>query len=297
MKHAIRTALVLFAVTTSAQSQAAQVDAGDVRCKQHGPYYGRTDGICHEVGTKGPVLVINGGVESALPSTTMLNVHGEFVGDFTIPDVGSVDGQQGPWVCIDTAQSTSCAQKADFDDGASEIILDNGSEVGDMTLYWGDESNIDSDKGAVCVFRLQYQVAPAAADTLSWGIVGARNAIIQSSANNAFFHVEGANNNLLISSDDTSADDDDNDTGIDLVAGTFYEFMVSMSAIHDATAIDVRFFYRTTLGGDWTRLLSTTTFVYGADIATQPFVQVEKTSGTTVPDLLVDYIDCYWERS
>jgi hypothetical protein len=135
--------------------------------------------------------------------------------------------------------------------------------------------------------------------------MGAQADTVEAVANNAYFGVAGADLNLDIASDDASTDTDNTDTTVDLVAGTWYEFLISLNSMHGVTvndpdgasATDVHYFYRTSLGGDWTQLLASTTMTIGADIALQPFVQVEKTSGTSTPDLLVDYIKCYWERS
>jgi hypothetical protein len=284
---------------------ATNTNPDTIRCGNKGPYYGRTDGLCLDAETYAPGVVVNGTFDSMLSSSQFVAVEGEFVGDFTIPDVGSVDGAQGPWVATATNQTTSAVQNPDEDDGAVELLVDNGNEVGDITLYWGDESNIDSDKEPFCIFRVKIQTAPVAADTLSWGLMGAQADTVEAVANNAYFGVAGADLNLDIASDDASTDTDNTDTTVDLVAGTWYEFLISLNSMHGVTvndpdgasATDVHYFYRTSLGGDWTQLLASTTMTIGADIALQPFVQVEKTSGTSTPDLLVDYIKCYWERS
>ena len=293
------------AACTQVASAGTSINADAARCTAKGPYYGRTDGLCVDHDTRAPGVVVNGSFDSMMSSSLYIGVDGDFVGDVTIPDVGSVDGAQGPWVATATNQTTSVVQKADHDNGALELKLDNGNEVGDITLYWGDESNIDSDTEPFCVFRVMIQTAPAAADTLSFGLIGAQNDLIEAVTNNAYFGVAGADLNLDIASDDNSTDTDNTDTGVDLVAGTWYEFMISLNSMHGATRddtdgatpTDVHYFYRATLGGDWTQLLATTTMSIGADVALQPFVQVEKTVGTTTPDLLVDYIKCFWERS
>lgn len=300
--------IVLITLAAACVQQASadtSINADHARCMTKGPYYGRTDGICVDHDTRAPGVVVNGAFDSMFMSSAYISVEGEFAGDVTIPDVGSVDGAQGPWVATATNQTASAVQKADHDNGAIELKLDNGNEVGDITLYWGDESNIDSDTEPFCIFRVQIQVAPAAADTLSFGLMGAQNDLVESVTNNAYFGVAGADLNLDLASDDNSTDTDNTDTGVDLVAATWYEFMISLNSMHGAThddtngasPTDVHFFYRSTLGGDWTQLLTSTAFSIGADVQLQPFVQVEKTAGTTTPDLLVDYIKCYWERS
>ena len=312
MSQSITSKTVLAALLAALASACVQSAAADTsisadaaRCTAKGPYYGRTDGLCVDHDTRAPGVVINGTFEQMFSSSLYIGVNEDFVGDFVAPDVGTPDGSQGPWVSTATLQTTAVVQKADHDNGAVELKLDNGNEVGDITLYWGDESNIDSDTEPFCIFRVMIQTAPAAADTLSFGLMGAQNDLIESVANNAYFGVAGADLNLDVASDDASTDVDNTDTGVDVVAGTWYEFLVSLNSMHGATrddtdgatATDVHFFYRAALGGDWTQLLTTTTFSIGADVQLQPFVQVEKTSGTTTPDLLVDYIKCYWERS
>ena len=89
-----------------------------------------------------------------------------------------------------------------------------------------------------------------------------------------------------------------------MTAGTFIETMITMNSMHGRTstdtdgcsATDVCFFYRTTTGAEWTQILPGTLFSVGADLAMQPAIHIEKTSGTSVPDLLVDYVACYWQR-
>lgn len=277
-----------------------------VRCGNKGPYYGRTDGVCLDHDGYGSGLMVNGGFEKMFNTSLYNSVEEDFLGFFSIPDSGdTIVNASSPWVSEDTATAGCPARKADYDDGALELLVDNGNEVGDCDLYWGDEQNIDSDKEPFCIFRVQYQTAPAAADTLAWGLGIARNDLLQSFDQFAVFSVAGADNNLDFQSDDGTTDVAATDTTVDMVAGTFMEFMVSMNSMHGvtstdtdgATATDVHGFYRSSLGGDWTQVLPATTFSVGADAALQPFVHIEKTSGTTVPDLLVDYIRCFWKRT
>lgn len=283
---------------------ATQVSADQIRCAMKGPFYGRSDGICHDASTYAPMLITNGQLDQGLSSVYMVNVREEFIGMNTgIQDIDSPAGI-GPWATQDQNTAGCPASKDDYDNGALELLLDNGNEAGDCTLYFGDNQVIDSDMNPVCIFRLAVQTQPAAADTLSWGLINGRNALFESTNSNAAFVIAGANLTLNVTSDDSSADTGLDTTGVTLVAGTMYEFMVSMSPNLGISAddsngdldTDVGFYYRTTVGGEWTKLNNTTAYSIGNDKALQPFVQVEKTAGTTTPDLLVDYVNCYWTK-
>lgn len=274
-------------------------------CSAQGPFQNRTDGLCHSADDYGPGLVVNGSFDSMFNSALYNAVDEDFLGFFIIGDVDTADASQPIWTSQDTGTAGCPARKGDYDSGAVELLLDNGSEVGDCALYWGDEQNIDSDTEPFCYFRIQYQTAPAAADTLYWGLVSGYNALIESATQFAVFTVKGADNNLGFMSDDNTTDVAETDTTVDMTAGTFIETIISLNSMHGATtgdtngasATDVHAFYRTSLGGSWTQVLPDTTFSVGADVALQPIVGVEKTNGTTVPDLLVDRVACFWKRS
>ena len=313
MQRFDRTVLTLAALLLTAPLAAClpgagadtQVNNAAVRCATKGPYYGRTDGVCLDADTKAPGVVVNGSFDRMFNSSLYVALEEDFVGATAIQDIDSLDTSASPWASDDTATAGCPILKDAKDDGAIELLLDNGSEVGDCDLGTGANLSIDSDMEPWCDFRIQAQVAPAAADTLYWGFASAFNDILNSTTVNAGFSVAGADLNLDLMSDNASADINATDTSVDIVAGTYYEYRVSLNSMHGVTAndtdgaspTDVHFFYRTSLGGDWTQLLPSTVFSIGADKQIQPLVHIEKTSGTTTPDLLVDYIKCYWERS
>lgn len=275
------------------------------------PIYGRTDGIGvlpDAAGTStahdGLVAIANGAVSKPLEPSLLCEVFEDFNGFCVFPDVDSSDLAQGPWAHQNAGTSNTPARVDDADDGVFKLLISNTSEVGDVTLYWGDQQNIDSDQEPVLICRVKTSAIGAAADSTCWGFASARNAIQDSVANNAWFKLAGASLALKLESDDASTDNDDkaatteDGTAITLTAATWYEFKISMAAADGASATDVRFFYRATLGGDWSRVISgTTTFKFGADIAAQPYFQCEKTSGTTTPDLSIDYAHCIWKRN
>jgi len=282
----------------------AQADSDLIVMSASGcPRYGRNDGvgIIPDAGgsaalTDGLIAVANGSLAMPLEPSMICYEFEDFLGDFILNDVDSNDIAQGVWSVQSAGTSPVHVVKSNSAGGAIELKTSATSEVSDISMYWGDQLNINSDKSPILITRLQYQTIPAAADSLSWGFTSARNALIDSTTNNAIFKIAGANNNLLVESDDNSTNDDDNDTTYDMTAGTYLETMISMHPMHGASATDVRFYYRATLGGDWTRVLDGTTFAFGANTTCQPMFQVEKTSGTTTPDLLIDYAAVIWQR-
>jgi hypothetical protein len=274
--------------------------------KSGSPVYGRSDGVAvvPDAGgdsslTDGLVAVANGSMCMPLEPSMWCHDFIDFLGYQLTADVDATFVNLAtPWVFQSGAgTSPVTARVADHDNGAIELSLSVSSEAADIELYWGDELNIDSDQGPILVTRLQLVAQGVATDSRGWGFAGPRNTNPDSTANNAFFKVDGANMNLLLESDDATTNDDDNDTLVDLTAATYYEFMLSMNPIHGGSATDAKFFYRATLGGEWTGLLTGTTFAYGADIASQPYFFVEKSAGTGTPGLYIDYIQTMWLRN
>lgn len=274
--------------------------------KSGSPLYGRTDGVgvLPDAGgdatlSDGLVAISNGDVSKTLDHSMFCEVFEDFIGSTAIAANGTGDAATGPWQIKDTSSAGSPTKtvSADADNGQLALAFDNTSEAQILTLYWGDEQNIDSDQEPVAIYRLALDAQFTAGTILVFGLASAQNDTADTVANNAWFRVEGANLNLLVESDDNSTNDDDNDTAVDLTAATMYEFMVSASALHGASATDVRFYYRSTLGGDWTRLLSTTTFKVGADVALQPYLQLQKASGTATDGIKVDYVRTFWKRN
>ena len=269
-----------------------------------GPFETRDDGIGFDVDNKGAALISNSEVEQMFNSSLYVSVEEDFFGWRAVGDIDGIDIAQDGWNSDDTATAGCPAPKDDYDNGALELLLDNGNEVGDCDVGFGNYLSIDSDTEPFCVFRITAQTAPAAADTLFWGFTSAWNDLIDSTTVNAGFSVAGADLNLDVMSDDATTDVNATDTTADMVAGTMYEYLISLNSMHGRTAADpdgcsptdACVFYRTSTGGAWTQLLSNTTLSIGADKAIQPTVHIEKTSGTTVPDLLVDYIRCAWQR-
>lgn len=287
-----------------------QADATQLIMSRSGsPIYKSTDGVAvvaDEAGSgdshDGLVAVSGGSLAMPLDRSMWCEEFIDFNGFFLVADEGAtfVNQPGSPWT-VESEAGTSpvAARVADHDNGAINLATSATSEAADMSLFWNDELNIDSDQGPIFITRLQLPAIGIATDSRAWGLVSAKgnNVDCDAIANNAIFKVDGANLTLLIESDDGTTNDDDNDTGITLVAGTYYEFKVSMNPVDGASPVDVRFFYRSELGGAWTRLLPKTTFKFGADIACQPIFNVEKSAGVGTPGIYVDYAQVMWKRN
>lgn len=306
MSNRLHVLVSLLALLTACTGEvgAAEHNQDAIRMGNKGPFAGRSDGIGFDIDNYGAGLVTNGQIELMLNSSQYVSVTEDFLGATTVQDIDSADIAQGPWSSDDTATAGCPAIKADYDNGALELLLDNGNEVGDCDLNFGNELVIDSDTEPFCIFRLTAQTAPAAADTLFWGFTSDQADLIASTTLNAGFSVAGADLNIDVMSDDNVTDVNATDTGADMVAGTMYEYLVSMNSMHGVTVndkdgaspTDIHVFYRTSTSSAFTQLLANTTLSIGADKAIQPAVHIEKTSGTSTPDLLVERITCAWQR-
>lgn len=275
-------------VTAAAWTAIAdtQVSASNWRCATRNPYAARSDGVCVDTSQKGAAAIGNGDMTMALNRYLWVDMFEDFMGK----EVNVTDSWLGE---KDTSSSgtPTLAILGDADHGVYEMTLASTDEAEIITLYTNDELNIDSDRDPVIVFRLDVNTLPsAAAEIIVFGLASAQNDTEDSVANHVWFRLE-ADGDLMIESDDGTTDDNDNDTGIDITADTWYEYKIDCT---DPTDCD--FFYRATLGGDWTELLSTTAFSVGADVALQPFVQVSKDGGAGQPSVKIDYIHQFHKR-
>jgi hypothetical protein len=274
--------------------------------KAGSPIYGQTDGVgvlpdaggsssAHD----GLVAISNGSNAMCLDRAMLCEVFEDFMGGTTIAANGTGDAAGGPWFTKDTsaAGSPTLAISGDADNGQFAMAFSSTNESQILTLYWNDEQNIDSDQEPVVIYRLSVDATPTSGTKIAFGLASAQNDTLDSVAQNAWFLLAGADLSIFVESDDATTDSDDKDTGIDVTAATMYEFKVSCAAADGAAYNNVKFFYRSTLGGDWTDITpSGTTFKLAADTALQPFVQLTKNSAAT-DGIKIDYVRCYWKRN
>lgn len=274
--------------------------------KTGSPLYGRTDGVgvLPDAGgdstlSDGLVAISNGDVARTLDPSMCCEVFEDFLGDRIIAATGSKDVDSSGWTYV-LVNNPTAAIVANADNGVFALTLVNNAQE-TATLYWDDELNIDVDKEPVLVFRARLVCAAGgaldSATHVVMGFASATDPTTDSVAQNAWIRMEGANNNILLESDDATTNTDDKDSGVDYVDSTWYEFMVSMSSLHGASPTNVRFFYRSTLGGAWTELTNAgTTFKVLAATNVQPYFRIMKSSDANTDALQIDYARVWWKR-
>ncbi len=222
-------------------------------------------------------------------------VFEDFLGNVDLPKTGdTVVNTSSPLFVYDKsdAGAPTAAASADADSGVYALTIAANDEVEALVLAFGDNRSIDPAQGPVATFRLTPSAITAANDKIVFGLGSDRADDPDSVASNAWFCITGANLNLLVESDDGTTDNDDDDTGVDIVAGTFYEYRVDAS-----NYADVKFYYRTSLGGAWIDVTpSGVTYALHATTGLQPYVHCGKASGAGTPTLLIDYVDVVWKR-
>jgi hypothetical protein len=122
------------------------------------------------------------------------------------------------------------------------------------------------------------------------GLSSARNATLDSVANNAWFRVEGANLNLLFETDDGTTDTDDQDTTVDLVDDTFITTRIDLT---DLSA--VKFLVNAEDGNGF--VVKGTASVPAMTGGLQFFMEMQKDAGAETEAFVIDYVKILSKRS
>lgn len=207
-----------------------------------------------------------------------------FQDDFIGTNLGDQD--DGPWTIAttETGGTPTVDLVADADNGAVALACDDANEVQRAKLHWGDQLNIEPTKRPLIEMRLKLW-SPGANEFAVWGLGSNQDDTFSDITRNLWFRLNQSSLSLLIEGDDDSADTDTQDTGVDLVANTWYRFAIDMYNL-DA----VRFY----LDGVE---LSPRIDVGAMSGNLQPFFGVGKTSGTGTPTMTIDYLFMEWERT
>lgn len=193
------------------------------------------------------------------------------------------------------AGSPTLATVDDADCGHFKMGFDATDEAQILTLYSGDNQQVDPNAAAQFYMRLSVSATPNANDILVFGLASAQNNTADTVASNFWLRLQGASLTPVIESDDGSTDNDDKatDQSFVMVAGTMYEFRFDIADDQDCAV-----YYRSTLGGAWTELTTSgTTFKINSTTGIQPFVQLQKSGGTQTTFVLVDYVQAIFNRS
>jgi hypothetical protein len=194
----------------------------------------------------------------------------------TVPTVGGLTPR-----ITRTAGSPLIAPSDDTIAGEVVLQLEATSEAQVVALDLADQLVIDPSKLPIVQFRLK--VSGAAASTrFIWGLASAYNATFDSVVSNVWFRLEGNSLALLVEGDDGTTDTDDQAAvpATTLTADTYYTFTIDFSRGLSAVEFYVNKQY---VGAVSVPLLSASTLL-------QPFVAIQKSTGTGTQSMTVDYI-------
>lgn len=196
-----------------------------------------------------------------------------------------------PWGTHDTstAGSPTIAYVADALNGEFTLAHDSQAEAQNIALYWADQLMIDPTKNPIFEAKLKINFAGAAftADQrIVIGLCSARNATLDSSTQNVWFRIEGANLNILWETDDNSTNDDDNDSTIDIVDNTYTTFRIDMSDLDD-----IKFYVDGVRCGG-----GTAAGAFTNSMKLQPYIEMQKDGGADTDAVTIEYVMVEWDR-
>ncbi len=193
-----------------------------------------------------------------------------------------------PWGEHDTssAGSPTTDYVADAAGGSFRLKLAADNETETIGVFFADQLVIDVTKQPRFAARVRITsdgAALAANEVIVMGLASARDNTFDDVATHAWFRLQGANNNILAETDDGTTDDDDNDTGIDWVKDAWTHFEIDAS---DLSAI--KFYVNGVLGATLAASAATGNL--------QPFLFLQKASGTSTCQLDIDFVEVAWMR-
>lgn len=181
-----------------------------------------------------------------------------------------------------------------------KLTLAATDEVEVVTLHWGDVLGLDIDDLEKIVFR-DVKVSASFVDTLVIGLGSALNADPDAMTANAWFKLAGSNS-LVAEADDGTTDNDDKATGITLSTTALtleIDFTTEIYSASKATSKGKQAtFWVTDSNGVRRRVAQTVAFRMDAySSGLQPFIQLQKASGTTTPNVSVREIEVYYRSA
>ncbi len=171
------------------------------------------------------------------------------------------------------------------DGGAMQLLLDNTSEVQNVCMYQNDILLYDWAKIQWCEWTVKMAAAAVSNDTITWGLANARNDTIASITEKILFKILASTSttNVVIDTKDGTTAVTGTSTATSVGVDTFKKYTIDFTN----GLSDVRFFI------DGSRVCTTTTFNFSGVTSgnnCQLFCQVQKASGTTVPDFRVSRV-------
>jgi hypothetical protein len=191
------------------------------------------------------------------------------------------------WAVIDVGAATQ-AYVADAANGAVAVAMTNASEAQDAVICWNDQLGLDVTNGGVIEFRAQLAVLPTTGVACVMGLAGPHNLDKDTIANHAWFRWQ-ADATGLVETDDTTNNEDDVATGLTTVVSVYGIYRIDFSVL-----ADVKFYV------DGVNVATGTTFdmsnLSAGEKIMQPYMSLDKASGTGVGTLQVDYVKFWGPR-
>jgi hypothetical protein len=212
----------------------------------------------------------------------------DFLDYFNRPQALTTTPGQNGWTVKDTSSAgTPTYLVASGDGGGMKLTLASTSEAEVVTMYHNDVLNFDLAQ--IEFVEIIAKVGGIdAVTTLTMGVGSAQSDTDDSVATNAWFRIEGSGStsNLLVETDDAVTDNDDKATGTTL-SSTYKTLRIDFTY----GLSDVRF----TVDGERVALGNGSSTHDGrfsmagltAGLNVQPFVQLQKASGTGVPTVTI----------
>jgi len=195
------------------------------------------------------------------------------------------------WIKKDTSAAGAPTMATGVDGLKSTLAATNEAEV--LTFYFGDIKSFDIDDLISAEFILKANATFGSNETLVIGMAGDQNDDPDAITYNSWFKIVGgatANTALLCESDDNVTDVDDKATGISLGTTTHKSLIIDFSEgissrSPPATSKGKQLHFRATdANGVLRRVCDSVAFdMSGYTGGLQPFLQLQKASGTGVP--------------
>lgn len=198
-----------------------------------------------------------------------------FIDNFDRAQALSTTPGMNGWTVKDTSSSGTPTYLCAGSGAGMKLTLEQTNEAQIVTMYMNDVLPFDLLK-IQNVWWVAKVADIASTTTLVMGVGSAQNDTADSVATNAWFRMEGGTSTtaLLYESDDAVTDDNDNAAGTTLAA-TYKRMLIDFTQ----GLSTVRFFVDGALAGT-TSMAAYTTATY-----VQPFVQIQKSGGTTTPSV------------
>lgn len=198
----------------------------------------------------------------------------------------SESGSTGRWhtVLVGTSGNEKIQIDANEHGGVLEFVIAADDEAEDTVLYFGDQLQFDIN--SLIKFRCRAAVVtPGTGVRVVFGMASAHNLDKDTVAEQCWFSLD-AGLALKAESDDGGTENNDDKTVATLVTGVWHDYEIDFQMV-----ADVKFFM------DGAQVATATTFdMTVMTTEMQPYVSLDKASGTGTANLKLDYVEIIFWR-